>query len=105
MQTTISKQSRFWPPYHKHEAGSNLLLAGPYWLLQLWLNATFEPSLQTSGNVNKEDPMIAARSIEGTRLLLLTPSEYMNLQSSVTKYILMFSKRHTLTSAMAPFAK
>ena len=28
-----------------YQTGTNLLLVGPFWLLQLWLNATFEPSL------------------------------------------------------------
>ena len=55
-----------------YKADTNRLLAGPYWLLQLWLNATFEPSLRTFGTVDEEDPDILNRNIEGTKLLKVT---------------------------------
>ena len=88
-----------------YEAGTNLLLSRPYWLLQLWLNSTFEPSLRTAKNVDEEDPKIVGRSIEGIRLLQLTPSDDAEvLQAFLTKYMLMFSKRHNFTPTMAPFA-
>ena len=89
----------------EYEAGTNLLLSGPYWLLQLWLNATFESFLPTRGNVEENAPEIINRSIEGTRLLRLTPADDVdNLQTSLTKYTLMFSKRHHFFPSMAPFA-
>lgn len=63
-----------------YEADPNLLLAGPYWLLQLWLNATFKPC--TSGTMNEKDPNMLNRTIEGTRILQLTPNdETENLQN------------------------
>lgn len=46
------------------------LLVGSYWLLQLWLNAMFEPSLQI--NIpNDEVEGIKNKNIEGTRLPLM----------------------------------
>ncbi|XP_050876858.1 uncharacterized protein LOC127080587 [Lathyrus oleraceus] len=89
----------------EYEAGTNLLLSGPYWLLQLWLNATFESFLPTRGNIEENAPEIINRSIEGTRLLRLTPADDVdNVQTSLTKYTLMFSKRHHFLPSMAPFA-
>lgn len=35
-----------------YQPGTNLLLASPYLLLQLWLNTTFEPSLLTYNTIN-----------------------------------------------------
>lgn len=55
--------------------GSKLLLAGPYWLLQLWLNATFESSLSTHNIINKEADEIKNRRAEGTHLVQLTPND------------------------------
>src|SRR4051812_11590340 len=52
-----------------------LLFAGPFWLLQLWLNATFEAHLPYKGVVNEEDIAIKNRTVEGTRLAHLTPKE------------------------------
>ncbi|MCI44886.1 hypothetical protein A2U01_0066125, partial [Trifolium medium] len=48
----------------KAKDGSPFLVAGPIWLLQLWLSATFEKELELSTG---EDylPEIAERSIEG----------------------------------------
>ncbi|XP_050920289.1 uncharacterized protein LOC127137927 [Lathyrus oleraceus] len=89
----------------EYKAGTNLLLSGPYWLLQLWLSATFKSFLPTHGNVDENAPEIVNRSIEGTRLLQLTPVDDVdNLQTSLTKYTLMFSKRHHFSPSMAPFA-
>ncbi|KAI5383834.1 hypothetical protein KIW84_070987 [Lathyrus oleraceus] len=89
----------------EYETGTNLLLSGPYWLLQLWLNATFKSFLPTRGNVEENAPEIINRSIEGTRLLRLTPTDDVdNLQTSLTKYTLMLSKRHHFLPSMAPFA-
>ncbi|XP_050918350.1 uncharacterized protein LOC127135752 [Lathyrus oleraceus] len=89
----------------EYEAGTNLLLSGPYWLLQLWLNATFESFLPTQGNVDESAPEIINRSIKGTRLLQLTPVDDVDiLQTSLAKYTLMFSKRHHFFPLMAPFS-
>lgn len=83
----------------------NLLLSDPFWLLQLWLNATFEASLPNKGLVNEEDEEVKNRRIEGIWLAQLTPSdEGKALQQTIMGYITMFSKRHVLTLIMAPFA-
>ncbi|XP_058761879.1 uncharacterized protein LOC131635283 [Vicia villosa] len=56
-----------------YEAGTYLLFVGPFWLLQLWLNATFETVLPKKGLVDENDEAIKNRTIEGTRLTYLTP--------------------------------
>ena len=88
-----------------YETGTDLLLAGPFWLLQLWLNATFESSLSTFGVINEEHPDVVNRSIEGTRLLKLIPNDDReNFRTCFTNYMMIFSKRHRFDSSMAPFA-
>lgn len=83
----------------------NLLLSSPFWLLQLWLNATFEASLPNKGLVDEDAEEIKNRRVEGTRLAQLTPNdEGQALQSTFMGYIMMFAKRHVFTSSMAPFA-
>ena len=82
-----------------------MLLAGPYWFLQLWLNATFEPSLSTSGTVNNEEPEIKNRTVKGTRLLRLTPEDDgKEFENNFIKYVMMFSKCHVFSTSMVPFA-
>lgn len=46
----------------------NLLLSGPFWLLQLWLNPTFEASLPNKGLVDEEAEKVKNRGIKGIRL-------------------------------------
>ena len=49
---------------------------------------------------------IAKRRIEGTRLALLTPTEYgLELQQTFANFVLMFARRKEFTSTMAPFAR
>ena len=87
------------------EPQTNILLDGPYWLLQLWLNATFEPSLSTYNTINEADPEVENRTIEGTRLVRLTSDEGgKNLQECFTRNLMMFVRRHKYTPSMAPFA-
>jgi hypothetical protein len=82
-----------------YETSTNLLLAGPFWLLQLWLNATFEPSLSTFGVINEEHPDVVNRNIEGTRFLKLTPNgDRENIKTCFTNYMMIFSKRHKFDS-------
>jgi hypothetical protein len=52
--------------------GSTFLAAGPFWLLQLWLNATFEKELELflPGDYEVE---ARRRQVEGTRLVRLMP--------------------------------
>lgn len=82
----------------------NLLLAGPYWLLQIWLHAISEPSLQI--NIpNDEVEEIKNRQIKGTRLSLMTPtSTRRTTQKAFTEYFMMFAKCHTFTPTIPPFA-
>lgn len=83
----------------------NLLLSGPFWLLQLWLNATFEANLPTKGLVDEDTEEIRRRRVEGPRLAQLTPrDEGQVLLSTFMSYIMMFAKSHNFTSSMAPFA-
>lgn len=82
----------------------NLLLSGPFWLLQLWINATFEASLPNKGLVDEDAEEILNRRVEGPRLPQLTQNdEGQALQSTFMGYIMMFSKHHVFTSSMAPF--
>lgn len=48
-----------------YEAGSILFFAGPLWLLQLWLNATFEASLPKKNHIDEENEGIKNISFEG----------------------------------------
>lgn len=82
-----------------------LLLSSPFWLLQLWLNATFEANLPNKGLVDEDTEEIRHRRVEGPGLAQLTPrDEGQALQSTFMSYIMMFSKSHNFTSSMAPFA-
>lgn len=53
----------------------NLLLSGPFWLLLLWLNATFEASLPNKDLIDEEAEEVKNRRIEGIRLAQLTPND------------------------------
>lgn len=52
----------------------NLLLVRPLWLLQLWLNSMFEPSLDVK-KPNGADENIKKKCVEGTRLDQITPAD------------------------------
>lgn len=83
----------------------NLLLSAPFWLLQLWLNATFEANRPNKGLFDEDAEGIRHRRVEGPRLAQLTPrDEGQALQPTFMSYIMMFAKRHNFTSSMAPFA-
>lgn len=78
-------------------------LSGPFWLLQLWLNATFEASLPVKHEVNEEK--VKDRIVEWPRLVQLTPTdEGISLRQAFNGYVMMFAKRYHFTSTMAPFA-
>ncbi|XP_058755341.1 uncharacterized protein LOC131628527 [Vicia villosa] len=88
-----------------YESGS-LLFAGPFWFLQLWLNATFEAHLPFRGTVNEEDPNIKSRAVEGTRLALLTPKEETGkLHEHFLAYVMMFAQCYQFSPSMAPFVQ
>lgn len=73
---------------HLPEINKSYLISGPLWLLQLQLNYTFEPKLHiTESKALLEET--DCRSIEGTKLALVTP--YDNpLQITFMKYINLF---------------
>src|SRR4051812_8359149 len=88
----------------KNFQSGTLLYAGPFWLLQLWLNATFEAHLPFRGKVEEENDKIRNRTIEGTRLAYLTPQEESGkLQEHFLAYMMMFAQRHQFDPSMAPF--
>lgn len=83
----------------------NLLLAGPFWFLQLWLNATFEASLLILNPINMNADVIRNRRVEGTRMVKkITSDEVRNLKQTFTSYVTMSAKRYNFTPSMAPFA-
>lgn len=83
----------------------NIILSGSFWLLQLWLNASFEACLLTHNPIDADVVLVKNMRVEGTRLAMLTPSdEGRNLQQSFTNYVMMFSKRYNFTPTMAPFS-
>lgn len=43
----------------------NLLLSGPFWLLEFWLNTTFEASLTNKGLIDEEAEEVKNIRIEG----------------------------------------
>ncbi|XP_058732451.1 uncharacterized protein LOC131603986 [Vicia villosa] len=88
----------------KNFQSGTLLYAGPFWLLQLWLNATFEAHLPFRGKIKEEDDKIRNRTIEGTRLAYLTPQEEpRKLQECFLAYMMMFAQRRQFDPSMAPF--
>lgn len=68
------------------------LITGPFWILQLWLNATFEKALKLS-NPKYQDVTLQNRTIEGTHLALMTLSySDLHLETDLKQYILMFAR-------------
>lgn len=83
---------------------TNFLLAGPYWLLQLWINAMFEPYLQIDKQKDNDEE-IKNRRVKGVRLALMTHTDNgRTLQEVFTRYIMMFMEHQIFTSSMAPFS-
>jgi hypothetical protein len=85
--------------------GSTFLAAGPFWLLQLWLNATFEKELEfyLPGDYEVE---ARRRQIEGTRLVRLVPLPMgLNYEQSFLKYFNVFLGLKTFKEEYALFIK
>jgi hypothetical protein len=85
--------------------GSTFLAAGPFWLLQLWLNATFEKELELylPGDYEAE---ARKRQIEGTRLVRLVPLPLgLNYEQNFLKYFNVFLNLKTFKEEHAPFIK
>lgn len=83
----------------------NLLLSGPFWLLQLWLNSSFEKHLPSLQIPDEESEAIRNQTVEGIRLSQMTPVvEDKSLQQSYTSYVVAFSQRRHFTPSMASFS-
>lgn len=65
----------------KIRTNGNMLLSGPFWLLELWLNPSFKACLPTHNPIDVDVVEVRNRRVEGTCLAMLTPSiEGRNLQ-------------------------
>jgi hypothetical protein len=83
--------------------GTCCLAAGPFWLLQLWLNATFEAELELFLHGDYEEEA-RKRQIEGTRLARLTPLPLgLNYENLFLKYFNIFLNLKTFKETYAPF--
>ncbi|WJX66946.1 hypothetical protein P8452_51451 [Trifolium repens] len=89
----------------KVEKGSPLTFSGPIWLLQLWLNATFESNFKLFLPSYLETS-VEARQIEGTRLALL---RYRETNLSTKELFLHYFKTllefDEITHQNTPFVK
>jgi hypothetical protein len=89
----------------KTDKGSPLTLSGPMWLLQLWLNATFETNFKLFLPTHLE-ATVASRQTEGVRLALLRHREVnltpRQLFFHYFKTLLAFDE---ITPQNTPFAK
>lgn len=76
-----------------HESNKALNISGPIWLLQLWLNATFEHVLGCPAAV-EASPINTKRPIEGLRLALMT-AQIPQTRTLFSRYISMFVEANT----------
>jgi hypothetical protein len=85
--------------------GSTFLAVVPFWLLQLWLNATFEKELELFLPADYEAEA-RRRKIEGTRLVRLIPlPRGLNYEQQFLKYFNIFLSLKTFKEEYAPFVK
>jgi hypothetical protein len=78
-------------------------VSGPIWLLQLWLNATFEEELRliVPSEYTEE---VDNRMVEGGRLVRLSPSSLeQNTQKLFVKYMKIFLNFDKFLPRHAPF--
>lgn len=82
----------------------NYLLASPFWLLQLWLNAISCHRLRlllTDG----QEVAFEQRSIEGRRLVAMTPkNQDLTLDDALKKYLMLFFRCNKFTPNLALLA-
>ncbi|XP_027346509.1 uncharacterized protein LOC113858193 [Abrus precatorius] len=75
------------------------VISGPFWLLQLWLNAIFEEKLQSS------EPPNTSREIEGFRLTFLTTNiAKKHYYNAFRQYFNFFLSLQSFTPQLAPFS-
>ncbi|WJX82775.1 hypothetical protein P8452_65496 [Trifolium repens] len=81
--------------------GSTFLAVVPFWLLQLWLNATFEKELELFLPADYEAEA-RRRKIEGTRLVRLIPlPRGLNYEQQFLKYFNIFLSLKTFKEEYA----
>src|SRR4051812_34243844 len=85
-----------------HETPKQLSLLGPYWLLQHWLNATFESQIGYTVSRSVLEVMYDRR-VEGVKLSFQTPQDESN-RPNLIKYVKVFSECKTFIASMAPFS-
>lgn len=74
------------------------LFAGPFWFLQLWLNAIFESKLSTKPSQN------VSRIIEAFRISHLTSKkDKINVETSFEEFYTYFSEISSNTPKLSPF--
>lgn len=84
-----------------HETSRDLNIAGPMWLLQYWLNATFENTLGCPSSI-QTSRLNVERPIEGLRLALMTGQDPQS-HTIFLRYVNMFVEANTFHQGMAPF--
>ncbi|PNY13487.1 hypothetical protein L195_g014311 [Trifolium pratense] len=83
--------------------GSTFLGAGPFWLLQLWLNATFHTELDLFLPEQFYDES-SARQVEGTRLARLVPRmRGLSYDAVFQQYFNVFMNLKEFKPSFAPF--
>jgi hypothetical protein len=83
--------------------GSGFLVVGPFWLLQLWLNATFEKELELFLPADYEVEA-RRRQVEGTRLVRLASlPRNLNYEQQFFRYFKIFLNLKTFKKEHAPF--
>lgn len=75
----------------------NMLLSGPFWWLQLWMNAMFEISMDVD-KPNDANEIIKNRCAEGVRLTQMNPTDKNRSNwEALSSYFLMFAKSYPST--------
>ncbi|XP_057457307.1 uncharacterized protein LOC130748161 isoform X2 [Lotus japonicus] len=81
---------------------ASLNAAGPFWLLQLWMNAVFEPSLPAKN----PPPTVSNTRIDAFRLEALTPPyDASTFEFDFKKYFTLFFELKRFRSSFAPYHK
>jgi hypothetical protein len=85
--------------------GSKFSVAGPMWLLQLWLNATFETELGLIVPSNYQEE-VDGREVEGQRLVRLAPRSLdQDSQRLFIRHMKMFLNFNQFLPRHAPFVE
>lgn len=87
----------------KTSDGGTFLAYGPFWLLQLWLNATFPQELGMF-LPSMYSELARRRSIEGTRLCRMVPKHTsLNYEQAFVHYFTVFLNLKEFIPSFAPF--